>query len=109
MTSFTSGEEKLDELIVAMKAGVKKVGPGAWPPMEILMDTPLLTPDSNNETSMHPAWRSSAFVMVWGVSYDFDTTVEEEKGLMTNLHDALDIIREVTPGSAEYNNEADVS
>ncbi|THU86516.1 FAD-binding domain-containing protein [Dendrothele bispora CBS 962.96] len=108
LSSFTSGNETLDELITAMKAGLSKIGPGVWPPMEILMDTPLLTPDANNETSMHPAWRSSAFVMVYGVSYEFDATQEEEKELMQTLHEALDFVRDVTPGSTEYNNEADI-
>lgn len=45
--------------------------------MEILMDTPLLTPDSNNETNVNPVWRSSAFVMVYGVSYEYNATAAE--------------------------------
>lgn len=92
-----------------MKSGLEKVGPGEWPPMEILMDTPLLTPDSNNETSINPVWRSSAFVMVYGVSYEYNATAADELALMQTVHDALDYVRAVTPGSGEYNNEADVS
>ncbi|EIM88913.1 FAD-binding domain-containing protein [Stereum hirsutum FP-91666 SS1] len=107
LSSFTSNSS-LDELITAMKSGLEKVGPGEWPPMEILMDTPLLTPDSNNETSVNPVWRSSAFVMVYGVSYEYNATAADELALMQTVHDALDYVRAVTPGSGEYNNEADI-
>ncbi|KAJ7081459.1 FAD-binding domain-containing protein [Mycena crocata] len=94
VSSFES-DAAIDALIPALKAGLAKVGPGVWPPMELLMDTPLLTPDTDSETSVNPAWRTSAFVMVFGA-------------LIEIVHDALQVVRDVTPGSGSYLNEADI-
>ncbi|TFK67277.1 FAD-binding domain-containing protein [Pluteus cervinus] len=101
-------DDGIDKLIPVLKSGLSRVGPGVWPPLILLMDTPLMTPDTNRETSVTPAWRNSAFQAVYGVSYQYQTTPAQEGVLMKTINQAVQDLRDLTPGSGAYLNEADI-
>ncbi|KAF9924033.1 hypothetical protein FBU30_005939 [Linnemannia zychae] len=62
---------------------------------------------SNNETSVHPAWRDALMNVIFISRWDDDLPVEEQQMVARLLTSTIQILRDITPGSGAYFNEAD--
>ncbi|RPD54851.1 FAD-binding domain-containing protein [Lentinus tigrinus ALCF2SS1-7] len=64
--------------------------------------------EDDGMTSVTPAWRGAIWHVPISAAWNFDTTKEEKKAILTGLSAAMDLLRAITPGSGAYQNEADV-
>ncbi|KAI5122091.1 hypothetical protein M0805_002213 [Coniferiporia weirii] len=59
-------------------------------------------------TSVTPAWRNSMWHVTTSTFWNFNTTFEESVQIFKNLTTNMDVVRNITPNSGAYQNEADV-
>ncbi|KAI0353743.1 FAD-binding domain-containing protein [Trametes cingulata] len=59
-------------------------------------------------TSINPAWRRSIWHVTASTFWNFDTSVEAKRAIYANFSAHMDLLRDITPGSGAYFNEADV-
>ncbi|RPD52974.1 FAD-binding domain-containing protein [Lentinus tigrinus ALCF2SS1-7] len=59
-------------------------------------------------TSVNPIWRKSLWHVTSSTFWNFNTTTTEKKALYSNFTSQMNLLREITPGSGTYFNEADV-
>ncbi|KAE9397912.1 FAD-binding domain-containing protein [Gymnopus androsaceus JB14] len=69
--------------------------------------TPFLF-GSNNRTSVTPAWRDSLWHVVFGDIWNYDTSTTDISQKYSNLSAVANGLRDFTPDSGAYQNEADV-
>lgn len=72
-----------------------------------LTSVPSNTPDSNQETSVNPAWRDALWHFVPSAAWSPDTPDAIAAQITTAVRAALDIIKEPLSVQAAYLNEAD--
>lgn len=107
--SLLESNTSIDSVVDAVKSAAQIVGPGLWSPVQVLLDTPMKTPDSNVSTSVTPSWRSSAFQFVVGSTYTANASRSDEKAALDAVGKGILPMRNISPGSGSYLNEADVS
>jgi len=69
--------------------------------------TPFLFGD-NNKTSVTPAWRDSLWHVIVADVWNYNTTTTDISQKYSNLTAIVDTLRDFTPDSGAYQNEADV-
>lgn len=106
--SLLESNSSIDSLVGAIKSAAQIVGPGLWSPVQVLLDAPMKTPDSNSSTSVTPAWRSSAFQFVVGGTYVGGATKAEEKAAWDAVTKGIAPMQQLSPESGAYMNEANV-
>ncbi|KAG0201442.1 hypothetical protein BGX28_005723 [Mortierella sp. GBA30] len=62
---------------------------------------------SSIETSVHPAWRQTLLSVGSYVSWEDDTPLERQQALEPQMTSAMQVLRDITPNSGSYFNEAD--
>lgn len=82
---------------------------GSWveqqPTLLVVMTTPANNPDSNQQTSANPAWRSALWhaIFLGGWVKGFPTSTQQET--IQRVYDAAQPFRDLTPGGGSYMNE----
>jgi FAD/FMN-containing dehydrogenase len=83
-------------------------------PLQILVTPPssykALTQygESFSDSSVTPAWRSAVWHVALGNFFSNEASVAEIQTAFKNAHNAAQILRNITPDSGAYQNEADV-
>ncbi|KAH9893386.1 FAD-binding domain-containing protein [Cubamyces lactineus] len=62
----------------------------------------------DGETSVTPAWRNSVWHVTASTFWNYDTSLEQKREIYANASSNMDALREITPQSGAYFNEADV-
>ncbi|KAF9559407.1 hypothetical protein EC968_006616 [Mortierella alpina] len=62
---------------------------------------------SHTETSVHPAWRDAMMNVVFSSVWQDDLPMEEQLVIGRQLTKTIQVLRDITPGSGAYFNEAD--
>ena len=62
---------------------------------------------SRTETSVHPAWREALMNVIFLSRWEDDLPVKEQQAIARQLTSTIQILRDITPGSGAYFNEAD--
>ncbi|KAF8877997.1 FAD-binding domain-containing protein [Infundibulicybe gibba] len=75
---------------------------------QVLAVTPYAFKQYDNNTAVTPAWRDSVWHVILSNTWNFDATKADRVALLTSLETLMKPIRELTPGSGAYFNEADV-
>ncbi|KAF9554592.1 FAD-binding domain-containing protein [Agrocybe pediades] len=60
------------------------------------------------ETSVNPIWRSTLYQVILVNVWMYDSTLEDKKAAYAKSTKAINYLRDVTPDSGTYHNEADV-
>lgn len=68
-----------------------------------------VTNGSSVETSVHPAWRHTLTSIGCSVTWDDDTPFEKQQVLGRQMTSTMQVLRDITPDSGTYFNEADVN
>ncbi|OJT09758.1 hypothetical protein TRAPUB_13717, partial [Trametes pubescens] len=59
-------------------------------------------------TSINPAWRKSIWHVTASTFWNFNTTLQQKREIYANVSAHMELLREITPSSGAYFNEADV-
>ncbi|KAF8901498.1 FAD-binding domain-containing protein [Gymnopilus junonius] len=76
---------------------------------QILFTTPFGFKGSNgSDTSVNPVWRTSLYHVVFVNTWLFNSTLADRQGAYATSTTAVNFLREITPNSGAYHNEADI-
>ncbi|KAL1914343.1 uncharacterized protein VTP21DRAFT_8982 [Calcarisporiella thermophila] len=65
--------------------------------------------NNGSDTSVNPAWRKAVWHIVVASSFDDTATVEQQKAAAEDVTRSAQLLRDITPDSGCYLNEADVN
>jgi hypothetical protein len=75
------------------------------PSLLVLMTTPVQTPDTEEKTSAHPAWRSALWHAVYLGGWTKGTSIATQQEIIERINDSAQPLRSLTPGGGAYLNE----
>ncbi|KAF8910415.1 FAD-binding domain-containing protein [Gymnopilus junonius] len=75
---------------------------------QLCMTTPFAANQPDEVTSINPVWRTSLYHVILSNTWDFNATLAERKAAYAASSKAANFLREITPNSGAYVNEADV-
>ncbi|KAF9977531.1 hypothetical protein BGZ75_010286 [Mortierella antarctica] len=99
-------KELADALMKAQDASRDYGNPNAYFLSQIVAGGAVAN-GSRTETSVHPAWRDALMDVVFSSVWEDDLPVEEQQVVARQLTKTIQILRDITPGSGAYFNEAD--
>jgi hypothetical protein len=73
---------------------------------QIVFETPVSTPDTDNKTSAHPAWRDAIWHVINVAEWETPLSPAKLKNVSTGFLDMLEPVKALTPGGGSYVNEA---
>ncbi|KAL3489686.1 FAD binding domain-containing protein [Aspergillus germanicus] len=102
--------ESIPDLINATLAGIETnraltMVINGSPALEILMTTPVHTPDTEGKTSANPAWRSALWHAVYLGGWTKGTSNASQQETIARINEAAEPLRQLTPGGGSYQNE----
>ncbi|KAJ3504745.1 hypothetical protein NLJ89_g7778 [Agrocybe chaxingu] len=66
------------------------------------------TGSNGSDTSVNPVWRTSLYQVIVVNSWLFDSTLEQRKEAYAQTTKSINYLRDITPDSGAYHNEADI-
>lgn len=75
------------------------------PGLEVMMTTPVHTPDTEGATSVHPDWRKSLWHAAYMGGWTKGTPLSMQQSIIERINNAAQPLRNLTPGGGSYANE----
>jgi hypothetical protein len=72
------------------------------PIMVLHMTTPVHTPDTENSTSAHPAWRTALWEVIYMGGWTKGYPYALQQDIIRKVNDAAEPVRRLTPGGGSY-------
>ncbi|KAF9942708.1 hypothetical protein BGZ67_000114 [Mortierella alpina] len=105
----SDGIEELTDVLLKAQDRIRGEGN---PTAEIIMHTVaggVVADGNDDETSVHPAWRKALATIGTFTTWHGDQPLEKQQAYSRNLTSAVQLWRDITPGSGTYFNEGDVN
>ncbi|KAG0213949.1 hypothetical protein BGX28_003127 [Mortierella sp. GBA30] len=108
-SNFNSSEgvDQLANALVEIRADLRKFGNPTGTYVTLLVAGGQVAKGTRKETSVLPAWRRALMHIVTMTGWKDDTPVQVQRILAGKLTDATQRLRDLTPDSGSYFNEAD--
>ncbi|KAF9977529.1 hypothetical protein BGZ75_010284, partial [Mortierella antarctica] len=102
--------DRTEELVTAMIEALDASRGHGSPNPEVLLQLlggGAVANGSRIETSVHPAWRDALMNVMFVSNWEDDLSEREQQVVAQKLTSTIQILRDITPGSGAYFNEAD--
>ncbi|KAF9953094.1 hypothetical protein BGZ72_005703 [Mortierella alpina] len=103
-------QDQAEELVNAMVEALDECSGHGNPNPEVLLQLiggGAVANGSRIETSVHPAWRDALMNVMFVSNWENDLSKSEQQVVARKLTSTIQILRDITPGSGAYLNEAD--
>lgn len=90
----------IEGMVTASNLGMNRTG------AQVVLESPLTNPDSNNTTSVIPAWRDAIWHVIYVGEWHEPLTPNVQKSAAQGLLDIVEPLKQLSPGGGAYLNEA---